>query len=163
MFKALVSCSLCAALWLPAAHAETFVIEADRAGHEATIRIPAGAVTQLSAKSAEWLDGYAGTQVEAMRLSGDVLIGIAGSTQPIQIKADRLVLELTADSVPGRISRGRADAAVNQLVRSTSHAAGAEDSQVFVGNVVFDLQSSSGPVEIKADKVEHQLRSEPGV
>jgi ABC-type taurine transport system substrate-binding protein len=162
MFKALVSCSLCTALWLPAAHAETFVIEADRAGHEATIRIPAGAVTQLSAKSAEWLDGYAGSQVEAMRLSGDVLIGIAGSAQPIQIKADRLVLELTADSIPSRISRGRADAAINQLVRSTSHA-GAEDSQVFVGNVVFDLQSSSGPVEIKADKVEHQLRSEPGM
>jgi hypothetical protein len=134
--------------------ADTFVIEADKAGHEATIKIPAGAVTRLSADRAESLDGYAGSQIEAMRLSGDVLIGIAGSRQPIEIKADSVVLELTADSAPGAAKHNRADSASHNRLR---------DSQVFVGNVVFDLQTASGPVEIKADRIEHQLTSKPGV
>jgi hypothetical protein len=34
-----------------------------------------------------------------------------------------------------------------------------ESGQVFVGNVVFDLQTNSGPMEIKADRVEHQLNT----
>jgi hypothetical protein len=136
------------------AMADTFVIEADKGGHEATIKIPVGAVTRLSADRAESLEGYAGSQIEAMRLSGDVLIGIAGSRQPIEIKADNVVLELTADSAPGAAKHNRADSASHSRLR---------DSQVFVGNVVFDLQTASGPVEIKADRIEHQLTSKPGV
>jgi len=139
---------------LSPAMAETFVIEADKAGHEATIKIPAGAVTRLSADRAESLEGYAGSQIEAMRLSGDVLIGIAGSQQPIEIKADSVVLELTADSPPIAPKHNRADSASHNRLR---------DTQVFVGNVVFDLQTASGLVEIKADRLEHQLTREPGV
>jgi hypothetical protein len=145
---------LCTTAMLSPAMAETFVIEADKAGHEATIKIPAGAVIRLSADRAESLEGYAGSQIEAMRLSGDVLIGIAGSRQPIEIKADSVVLELTADSAPIAPKHSRADSASHNRLR---------DSQVFVGNVVFDLQTASGLVEIKADRVEHQLTSEPGV
>jgi hypothetical protein len=152
---------LCAASTI-SAHAETFVIEADAAGHEATIKIPVGAVTKLSANFAESLVGYADPQIEAMRLRGDVLISIDGSNQPIQIKADKVVLELTPDSAPNRQKISRSDAAANKLLRSTTTLAGVDDSQVFVGNVVFDLQTSSGPMEIKADRVEHQLNSEAG-
>ena len=162
MTRAFVMVLLCAASTLASAHAETFVIEADKAGHEATIKIPAGAVTQLSADRAETLDGYAGPQIEAMRLSGDVLIGIAGRSSPIQIKADSVVVELTADSAPGQQRRGRADAASNKIVH-TRPTSGPNESQVFVGNVVFDLQTASGPMQIKADRVEHQLDSGPGV
>ncbi len=145
-----------------AAQAETFVIEADKAGHEATIRIPVGAVTQLSANSCESLDGYGDPQFEAMRLSGDVLISIAGSEQPIQIKADKVVLELTPDFAPNHKKLNRAEAAQVKVLRSSEALAGDEGSQVFVGNVVFDLQTTSGPMEIKADRVEHQVRTEAG-
>jgi len=154
MLRAFFISLLSTAATLSPAMADTFVIEADKAGHEATIKIPAGAVTRLSADRAESLDGYAGSQIEAMRLSGDVLIGIAGSRQPIEIKADSVVLELTADSAPGAAQHNRADSASHNRLR---------DSQVFVGNVVFDLQTASGPVEIKADRIEHQLTSKPGV
>ncbi len=145
------------------AHAETFVIEAGKAGHEATIKIPVSAVTQLSANSCESLDGYGGLEVEAMRLSGDVLISIAGSEQPIQIKADKVVLELTPDSSPNDRKPNRAELAQVKVLRSSKTWAGDEGSQIFVGNVVFNLQTTSGPMEIKADRVEHQLRTEAGV
>lgn len=159
MIKTCGALLLCAAI-TGAAHAETFVIQAD-SGHEATVKIPVGAITQLSANFAESLVGDADPQIEAMHLSGDVSISIAGSQQPIQIKADNVVLELTADSAPGRQKISRSAAATNQLLRSTTLAG--DDAQVFVGNVVFDLQTSSGPMQIKADRVEHQLRAEPGV
>lgn len=154
MLRAVFISLLCTAATLSPAMADTFVIEAGKAGHEATIKIPAGAVTRLSADRAESLEGYAGSQIEAMRLSGDVLIGIAGSRQPIEIKADSVVLELTADSAPGASEHNRADSASLNRLR---------DSQVFVGNVVFALQTASGPVEIKADRIEHQLTNKPGV
>ena len=163
MFKAFLTFGLCAAVMVLPAFAETFVIEPDPAGHEATIRIPAGAVTKLSAERAESLAGKAGSQTEVMRLSGAVVIDIAGSAQAIEIKADQVLLELTADSA-SRLAKGsRADAATNKLLRSTSSSVSSgEDSQLFVGNVVFDLQTASGPVEIKADRVEHQLTGEDG-
>ncbi|MEA3135268.1 MAG: hypothetical protein QOG17_3114 [Gammaproteobacteria bacterium] len=150
---------LCAASAVSAAHAETFVIQTDKTGHEATVKIPVGAVTKLSANFAESLVA-ADPQFESMRLRGDVLISIAGSTRPIQIKADSVVVELTPDSLQIRPTSSRADSAANKLWRSTTMRSGDDDSQVFVGNVVFDLQTSSGPMEIKADRVEHQLRSE---
>jgi hypothetical protein len=140
----------------PAVHAETFVIQGDTLGDEATIKIPVGAVMTLSANFAESLVGYGDPQFEAMRLSGDVLISISGSAQPIQIKADDVVLELTPDSARERPKRSRSDAA-NRVLRSTTTLPGDDGGQVFVGNVVFNLQTSSGPMEIKAGRVEHQL------
>src|ERR1019366_8145752 len=106
-------------------------------------------------------DGYGDSNGETMRLRGAVMISIAGSLQPIEIKADTVVLELTADSVPVA-EKGRADAASHKGLRSTTTPTGDADSQVFLGNVVFDLQTTAGPMEIKADKVEHQLRAEEG-
>jgi hypothetical protein len=152
----------CAVSLAPVVHAETFVIPADKSGHEATVKIPAGAITQLSANSAESLVGYADPGFESMRLRGDVLISIAGSAQPIRIKADEIVLELTPDSVRDRPKGGRHDAAVNGLLRSTTSMPGDDGTQVFVGNVVFDLQTAVGPVEIKAERVEHQPAAEAG-
>jgi len=76
---------------------ETFVIQAGQSGREATIKIPVGAVAAFSANVAEALVAYSGPQVEAMRLSGDVLISVVGASQPIQIRADEVVLELTVD------------------------------------------------------------------
>ena len=160
MRRAFCLCLLCAASTLPA-HAETFVIPADQSGHEVTIKMPAGAVTKMSADRAENLVGYAGSQIEAMRLSGDVLIGVAGSTQAIEIKAESVVLELTADAAPGRERHGRAASASNRARHSNSTAFGGA-SQLFVGDVVFDLQTASGPMEIKADRVEHRWSSKPG-
>ena len=144
------------------AQAETFVIQGEKDGHEAVVKIPVSAVTKLSANFAESLTGltsYTDSPVESMRLSGDVLINIAGSDQPIEIKADSVVLELTADFAPEHVRSGRAAAATNKLLRSGSMFSNGESGQVFVGNVVFDLQTNSGPMEIKADRVEHQLNS----
>jgi hypothetical protein len=160
MVKNLCALLLCAAATVPA-NAETFVIQGDSSGHEATIRIPVGAVTKLSADFAESLVGYGDPQFEAMRLSGDVLISISGTAQPIQIKADDVVLELTPDSAGDQPKRSRSDAAANRLLRSTTTLSGDDGAQVFVGNVVFNLQTSSGPMEIKADRVEHQLKRDP--
>jgi hypothetical protein len=162
MIEKLAVFLLCAASVVPAARAETFVIEADKSGHEATVTIPVGAVTKLSANSAESLVDYADSRFESMRLSGDVLISIAGSSQPIQIKADEIVLQLTPDSVQDPPKASRSSAAANKLLRSTTSIRGDDGSQVFLGNVVFDLQTSSGPMEIKADHVEHQVTSEAG-
>lgn len=169
MKRVLGPCVLCVGATLSCAHADTFVIEADQAGHEATIVIPAGAVTKLSADRAEPLEGYAGSQIEAMRLSGDVLIGIAGRSQPIEIKADNVVVELTADAAPGLEKpgpekQGHTDPTANKVLRSTSTATSFGDHfQLFVGNVVFDMQTASGPMEIKADRVQHQVNNRPGV
>ena len=143
---------------ISAARADTFVIQADGPGHEATVRIPVGAITQLSADSAESLAGNADPKIESMRLTGDVAISIAGCTQPIHIKANRLVLELTADSPPDPEAKSRTAAAKPPL-HSTAVLRGDDDSQIFVGNVVFDVQTAAGPMEIKADRVEHRVSS----
>jgi hypothetical protein len=161
MIKTLGMIVLCAASCIAAtAQAETFVIGGEKDGHEAVVKIPVSAVTKLSANFAESLTGltsYSDAPVESMRLTGDVLINIAGSDQPIEIKADSVVLELTADFAPEHVRSGRAAAATNKLLRSGSLFSNGESGQVFVGNVVFDLQTNSGPMEIKADRVEHQL------
>ena len=146
---------LCAASTIAAAqaHPETFVIQAGQSGREATIKIPVGAVTTFSANAAEALVGYADPQVEAMRLSGDVLINVIGASQPIQIRADTVVLELTADEAPvsGFLAR-----AVEQL-RSTEIIVGSDDTQTFVGNVFFTVQTLAGAMQITADRVEHKM------
>jgi hypothetical protein len=153
----------CIASLIPAAHAETFVIPADQTGHEATVKIPVGAITQLSARSAESLVGYADPGFESMRLRGDVLIGIAGRSAPIEIRADEIVLELTPDTVAERPKGGRDyAAAVRRPSRSAASMPGIDGVEVFVGNVVFDLQTAAGPVEIKAERVEQQSGAEPG-
>jgi hypothetical protein len=163
MIKKLGLIVLCVASCVAAtAQAETFVIQAEKDGHEAVVKIPVSAVTKLSANFAEsltGLTGYTDSPVESMRLTGDVLINIAGSDQPIEIKADSVVLELTADFAPEHVRSGRAAAATNKLLRSSSMFSNGESGQVFVGNVVFDLQTNSGPMEIKADRVEHQLNT----
>jgi len=64
---------------------------------------------------------------------------------------------LTPDSAEDYPKSNRSDAATNKLLRSTKTLPGDDDSQVFLGNVVFNLQTSAGPMEIKADRVEHQL------
>jgi hypothetical protein len=159
MFKPFGILALCAASVVSVAQAETLVIQADDSGHEATVKIPAGAVTKLSANSAQSLDGYAGPQTETMRLSGDVLISIAGTEQPIQIRADNMVLELIPDVVPDRRAAKSASLATGRL---SSKVLNEDGKQVFVGNVVFDLQTSSGPMQIRADRVEEQRGAEPG-
>ena len=162
MIRTLGMIVLCAASCVAAAaaQAETFVIQGEKDGREAVVKIPVSAVTKLSANFAESLTGltsFTDSPVESMRLTGDVLINIAGSDQPIEIKADSVVLELTADFAPQHVKSGRAAAAANKLLRSGSLFSNGESGQVFVGNVVFDLQTNSGPMEIKADRVEHQL------
>lgn len=143
------------------AYAETFVIQGERPGREATVKIPIGAVMKLSADFAEPLVDDADPQCEAMRLSGDVWISIAGSAQPIQIRADDVLLELTPDSAGSPPTRSRSEAAPDQSPRPTLPGNG--DAQIFVGDVVFVVQTSAGPMEIKADRVEHRLQAnEPG-
>jgi hypothetical protein len=153
----LCAASMAASLF-PVVHAETFILQADTPGHEATVRIPGGAITNLSANFAESLSGYADPRDEAIRLSGDVSISIEGSTQPIHIMADSVVLELTPDSAQGPQIGTRADAAAHHWLRSTSPLTGGDDSQVFLGDVEFNLQTPSGPVQIRADRVQHQLQ-----
>jgi len=131
---------------------ETFVIRAGQSGREATIKIPISAVSTFSANAAEALVGYADPRVEAMRLSGDVLINVVGASRPIQIKADNVVLELTADDAPDKVKSALLSAPTH---RSTEIIVGAKDTQTFVGNVIFTVQTSAGAMQIRADRVEH--------
>jgi lipopolysaccharide assembly outer membrane protein LptD (OstA) len=147
-----VLCLMCAAA-AGASRPETFVIPADRDGREATVKIPVGAVSAFSATNAVALPDYADGQVEAMRLSGDVRIDVAGTTAPIEIKAERVVLELTADERPGRLEallRGRA----GRQMHSERVFVDENSNQTFVGDVVFTLPTASGALQIKADRVE---------
>ena len=131
---------------------ETFVVHAGQSGETATITIPVGAVCNFSADRAEALVDYADPKVEAMRLSGDVLIRVRGTNQPIRIEADRVVLELAADQAP---DRGRRSAPIGRL-RSTEIIVGGNDTQTFVGNVSFTVPTSAGTMHIRADRVEHR-------
>ena len=135
---------------------ETFFIPANSSGSDAIIKLPVGAVSSFSASNAEALTDYAGPEIEAMRLSGDVRIDVIGSVDPIQIKADRVVLELTADEVAQR--KGPLPLPGSRQLRFSRVIEVSEATRTFVGNVVFTLQTSSGALQIKADRVEHTER-----
>jgi hypothetical protein len=133
--------------------AETFVIQASGDGREATVKIPVGAVSAFSANSAVALTDYADPQVEAMRLSGDVRIHVIGTPVPIQIRAEHVVLELTADETPAhpdRLSSSRP----GHRIKSAQVIVDDPQTQTFVGHVVFTEQTPSGALEIKADRLE---------
>jgi hypothetical protein len=134
--------------------AETFVIQASGDGREATVKIPVGAVSAFSANSAVALTDYADRQVEAMRLSGDVRIHVIGTPMPIQIRADHLVLELTADEAPAHPDRVSPRAHPGHRVQSARVIVDDSQTQTFVGHVVFTEQTPSGALEIKADRLE---------
>jgi hypothetical protein len=160
MFKTSSAFLLCAAATIAAAQgqAEIFVIRAGASGREATIKVPVGAVSTFSARAAEALVGYADPKVEAMRLSGDVLINVTGASQRIQIKADKVVLELTADEAHDKTR----SAFLPMRPRSTEIIVDGDDTQTFVGNVVFTVQTSAGAMLIRADRVEHRTGSAGG-
>ena len=135
---------------------ETFFIPATFSGPEATIKIPVGAVSSFSASNAEALTNYAGPEIEAMRLSGDVRIDVIGTGEPIQIKADRVVLELTADDAAQR--KGSLPLTGSRQLHSSRVIEDGDATQTFVGDVVFTLQTSSGALQIRADRMEHTAR-----
>ncbi len=140
MFRATRLVAFSAVSMMSAARAETFVIAAQTSGAVATIKIPVGAVKTLSANSAQSLDDYADHQVEAMRLSGNVLIRIDGIAHPIDIKADSVILELTADRP-------------SEFV--------VDEGRQRVDGKVFAVQTASGPMQIEAGKVERLAAVEP--
>jgi hypothetical protein len=164
--KAVYALLLCAASAIAAGRSEpeTFFIPANSSGWEATIKLPVGAVSSFSATNAEALTDYAGPEIEAMRLSGDVRIDVIGTGEPIQIKADRVVLELTADeTVPRKGSpKGSPGGSLPLTGSRQLHSSRVIDEgdamQTFLGDVVFTLQTSSGAMQIKADRVEHTVR-----
>jgi hypothetical protein len=133
---------------------ETFVIHASGDGREATVKIPVGAVSAFSANNAVALTNFADPQVEAMRLSGDVRIHVIGTPVPIQIRADHVVLELTADEAPGHPEGGSLRAHPSHRVQSAHVIVDDPQTQTFVGDVVFTEQTPSGALEIKADRLE---------
>jgi hypothetical protein len=133
---------------------ETFFIPANFSGADATIKVPVGAVSSFSASNAEALTDFGGPEIEAMRLSGDVRIDVIGSGEPIRIKADRVVLELTADDVVQ--PTGSPSFAGSRHLRSSRIIVGDDASQTFVGNVIYTLQTPSGALQIRADRVEHR-------
>jgi hypothetical protein len=141
---------LCAALISTSAHAATFVIKADPWGHEAIITVPMGAVTNLSSNTAQTLTGYSNPEVEAMRLSGNVRIMVQGAKEPIQIKADRVLLELIPDVATDRRK---------SVLYSTTVIDGGDNTQIFAGNVLFKIDTLSGPLQIKADRVTYRADS----
>jgi hypothetical protein len=161
MFKASGAFILCAAATIAAAQGqpELFVIEAGHSSREATIKVPIGAVAAFSANTAEALVGYADPKVEAMRLSGNVLINVTDAGRRIQIRADKVVLELTADekAMNGFLTRAA------PVPRSTEIIVDSDDTQTFVGNVVFTVQTAVGPMQIRADRVAHKIGSDAGV
>jgi hypothetical protein len=134
---------------------ETFFIRANPSGREATIKVPVGAISSFSASRAEALTNYAGPEIEAMRLSGDVRI-VIGAGEPIEIKADRVVLELTADDAAGRKRTPPISGA--RHLRSSRVIEDGGAMQTFLGDVVYTLQTSSGAMQITADRVDHTER-----
>jgi hypothetical protein len=149
---------LCAASAMAAGNSEpeTFFIRANPSGREATIKVPVGAVSSFSASNAEALTNYGGPEVEAMRLSGDVRIDVIGTGEPIEIKADRVVLELTADDVAAH--KGALPISGSRQLKSSRVIEDGGAMQSFVGDVVFTLQTSSGAMQITADRVDHTGR-----
>jgi hypothetical protein len=149
---------LCAASTVASGRSEpeTFFIPANSSGRDATITVPVGAVSSFYASSAEALTDYAGPEIEVMRLSGDVRIDVIGNGEPIEIKADRVVLELTADDVVEL--KGSAALTGSRQLHSSRVIEEGETTQTFVGDVVYTLQTSSGAIQIKADRVEHTER-----
>ncbi len=144
--------------------AETFVIHAGQDGREATVKIPVGAVSTFSADNAVALTNYMDPKVEAMRLSGDVRIEVIGTPMPIQIRADHIVLELTADEKPARAESGGAGPRLRTgHVQSAHVIVGDDHTQTFVGDVVFTEQTSSGALEIKAERLERLTSPFAGV
>ena len=135
---------------------ETFFIRANPAGREATIKVPVGAVSSFFATRAEALTDYAGPEIEAMRLSGDVRIDVIGTGEPIEIKADRVVLELTADDVVGR--KSSLPISGSRQLRSSRVIEDGGAMQTFLGDVVYTLQTASGAMQITADRVDHTAR-----
>ncbi len=131
---------------------ETFVIQAGQDGREAIVKIPVGAVSTFSADRAVALTDYADPKVEAMRLCGDVRIDVIGAPAPIQIRADRIVLELTADQAPAHFMGLRVHS--GHRVQSAQVIVDDPQTQTFVGHVVFTEQTPSGALEIKADRLE---------
>ena len=160
MLKATGFLLLCTALAAGSARAATFVIRADAAGHEATIKIPMGAVSDLSSDAAETLVGYANPQIEAMRLSGDVRIVVQGAKEPIQIRADKVLLELIPDQAPDHGGKVLLPVKDSIQTRSSTVRAANDHTRVFAGNVVFKIKTLSGPLQIRADRVTY--RSDPG-
>jgi lipopolysaccharide assembly outer membrane protein LptD (OstA) len=149
-FSALFLLCSAAAVAAGGSRPETFVIQASRDGSEATIKIPVGAVSAFSANRAEALN-YGDSRVEAMRLRGNVRIEVIGTSQPIRIRADHVVLELTADEAPHWLNLFRPA----RKLRSTEIIVDANDTQTFVGNVSFTVPTSAGSMQITADRVEH--------
>lgn len=134
---------------------ETFIIRANSGGREATIKVPVGAVSAFSASRAEALNGYAGPDIEAMRLSGDVRIELIGAGEPIEIKADRVVLELTADDAAARKAAG--PVRESRSLRSSRVIGDERSGQTFLGDVVFTMQTRSGAMQITADRLDHSV------
>jgi hypothetical protein len=156
MLKKTGSLLICTAIIVAPARAATFVIRSDQAGHEATIMIPLGAVSNLSSNAAEALSGYANPQIEAMRLSGDVRIDVKGAKEPIQIRADKVLLELIPDETPDHRKSLWPFSSAAMKTRSSAVSAGDDHTQIFTGNVVFDIKTLSGPLQIRADRVTYR-------
>jgi hypothetical protein len=89
-----------------------------------------------------------------MRLSGDVRIRVIGTPTPIQIRADHIVLELTADQAPAHPQGASLRLHPGHRVQSAHVIVDDSQTQTFVGDVVFTEQTSSGALEIKADRLE---------
>lgn len=162
MKKLLAGTLLCAASALANAPAqtETFVIHTEGAGHVATIMIPVGAVSNFSADAAEALTGF-DPRVEAMRLSGDVRIRVLGQRQPIQITADQVLLELTADDKHG--GRSEARGALGTQAGESVVPVGHDGGEIALGQVSFTVETVAGAMQIRADHVEHRFASAAGV
>jgi hypothetical protein len=147
---------------------ETFVIHTGRDGRAATVKIPVGSVSAFSANGAEALN-YGDSRVEAMRLRGDVRIDVigparSGVTQPIRIRADNVVLELTADETPHWYAPPHWLSLFRpaRSLRSNEIIVDADDTQTFVGNVSFTVPTSAGSMQITADRVEHSTGPSTG-
>jgi hypothetical protein len=124
---------------------ETFFIPANFSGADATIKIPVGAVSSFSASNAEALTDFGGPEIEAMRLSGDVRIDVIGTGEPIEINADDVVGRKGSLIFPG-----------SRQLRSSRIIVDDDATQTFVGNVIFTLQTASGAMQIRADRVERR-------
>jgi hypothetical protein len=144
------------------AQPEIFVVHGGPYGRTATIKVPVGSVSAFSANGAEALDN-GDSRVEAMRLRGNVRIDVRGQarsgvSQLIHIRAENVLLELTADEAPHWLSLFRP----TRSLRSNEIFGEADETQTFVGDVSFTVPTSAGSMQITADRIEHSSGTSAG-
>lgn len=126
-----------------AARADTVLI--DGGASPAIVVLPASVPVTMKARRVVVETDGAGHGGSAVRLSGDASIKLHGQRRPLLIRGQDVLLRRQPDS-----------RAAAQSSRSDRLIAIDGDTRAFIGHVVYNGETSDGPFQIKADRVEYR-------